>query len=110
RWMIYYGSCFEPAVVDLALKREPAPLSMCPYGDYDTMLATVTGQLRAGPWLLGERFSAADVLWGSALGWITAFKLVPELPEIMAYLERIKARPAAQRAASLDAELAAAQA
>jgi glutathione S-transferase len=83
---------------------------MCPYGDYDTMLATLTGQLRAGTYLLGERFSAADVLWGSALAWITAFKLVPELPEIMAYVERINARPAARRVAAADAELAAAQA
>jgi glutathione S-transferase len=110
RWMVYYGSCFEPAVTDLAMKREPAPPMMCPYGDYDTMLATVTGQLRAGPWLLGDRFTAADVLWGCALAWITAFKLVPELPEIMSYVERVKARPAAQRAAQADAELAAAQA
>lgn len=110
RWMIYYGSCFEPAVVDLAMKREPAPPSMCPYGSYDTVLATLSGQLRSGPWMLGERFSAADVLWGSALGWTMMFKLVPELPEFTAYVERVKARPAAQRAAQADAELAAAQA
>jgi glutathione S-transferase len=110
RWLAFYGSCFEPALIDLALKREPAPPSMCPYGDYDTMLATLTHQLRAGPWLLGERFSAADVLWGYALGWTTGFKLVPELPEIMAYIARFNARPAAQRVVSLDAGLAAAQA
>jgi glutathione S-transferase len=110
RWMVYYGSCFEPAVTDLAMKREPAPPMMCPYGDYDTMLATVTKQLRAGDYLLGERFSAADVLWGTALTWMTMFKLVPELPEITAYVERVKSRPAAQRAAKADAELAAAQA
>jgi glutathione S-transferase len=109
RWMAFYGSSFEPALIDLALKREPAPPSLCPYGDYDTMLATLTRQLRAGPWLLGERFSAADILWGSALAWTTAFKLVPELPEIMAYIERVKSRPAAQRAAAADAALAAAQ-
>jgi glutathione S-transferase len=110
RWMAFYGNCFEPAVIDLAMKREPAPPSMCPYSDYDTMLATLTTQLRAGPWLLGERFSAADVLWGYALGWTTAFKLVPELPEITAYIARLNARPAAQRVTALDAELAAAQA
>jgi len=109
RWMVYYGSCFEPAVTDKAMKREPAPPMMCPYGDYDTMLATVTGQLRAGDYLLGERFSAADVLWGTALTWMTMFKLVPDLPEILAYVERVKSRPAAQRAAQADAELAAAQ-
>jgi glutathione S-transferase len=110
RWLAFYGSCFEPALIDLALKREPAPPSMCPYGDYDTMLATLTRQLRAGPWLLGERFSAADVLWGYALTWTTGFKLVPELPEIMGYIARFNARPAVQRVVSLDAGLAAAQA
>jgi glutathione S-transferase len=91
------------------VKREPAPPMMCPYGDYDTMLATLTAQLRAGPYLLGERFSAADVLWANALGRMTMFKLVPELPEIMAYIDRVGSRPAARRAAQADAALAAAQ-
>lgn len=107
RWMAFYGSSFEPALIDKALKREPAPSSLCPYGDYDTMLETFAAQLRKGPYLLGERFSAVDVLWGTALGWTTAFKLVPELPEIMAYVQRVKARPAAVKAAALDAALAA---
>jgi glutathione S-transferase len=110
RWLAFHGACFEPAVIDLALKREPAPPSMSPYGDYDTMLATLTRQLRAGPYLLGERFSAADILWAYALGWTTAFKLVPELPEVMDYIARLNARPAFQRVTALDAELAAAQA
>jgi glutathione S-transferase len=110
RWMTFYGSAFEPAVIDLAMKRDPAPPSMCPYGDYDTMLATFTRQLRSGPYLLGERFSAADILWGSALAWTTAFKLVPELPEISAYMERVNERATARKVAQLDAELAAAAA
>jgi glutathione S-transferase len=109
RWLVFYGSSFEPALIDKAMKREPAPSSTSPYGDYDTMLGTLTQQLRAGPYLLGERFSAADVLWGSALAWTTAFKLVPELPEIMDYIARVGSRPATQRARALDAELAAAQ-
>jgi glutathione S-transferase len=109
RWMAFHGACFEPAVIDLALKREPAPPSMSPYGDYDTMLGTLTRQLLAGPWLLGERFSAADILWGYALGWTTAFKLVPELPEVVSHIARLNARPAAQKVAALDAELAALQ-
>lgn len=110
RWLAFYGSSFEPAITDRALKREPAPPVLCPYGDYDTMLATLTDRLRAGPYLLGERFSAADVLWGNSLGWITMFKLVPELPEIVAYRDRVNARPAARRAAQADAALAQAQA
>jgi glutathione S-transferase len=110
RWMAFYGSSFEPALVDRAMKREPAPPSTATYGDYDTMLKTLTDQLAAGPYLLGERFSAADVLWGTALTWTTMFKLVPELPVITSYMARVNARPAVARVRAKDAELAASQA
>ena len=107
RWMAYYGSSFEPAVVDRALKREPGPLNMVPYGDYDTMLKTLTDQLAKGPYLLGERMTAADVLWGTALTWTVMFKLVPELPVIMDYVKRLTARPAVGKVKALDAQLSA---
>lgn len=107
RWMVFYGSCFEPAVVDRSMKREPAPPSTSPYGDFDTMFNTVTQQLERGPWILGEHFSAADVLWGMALNWTTMFDLIPKRPLIQAYIERVIERPAVQRAVALDAELAA---
>lgn len=107
RWTIYYGSCFEPAAIDKALKRDPAPRSMCAYGDYDTMLNTLVDQLRPGPYLLGERFTATDVLWGTALTWMTAFKLVPELPEIMTYITRFADRPSVSKVKEHDAALVA---
>jgi glutathione S-transferase len=110
RWLVFYGSCFEPALIDKSMQREPAAPSTCPYGDFDTMLKTLTDQLEQGPYMLGDTFSAADVLWGTALNWTTMFKLVPELPVIRAYIDRVLARPAMQRAAAADAELAAAQA
>jgi glutathione S-transferase len=110
RWMAFYGSSFEPALVDRAMKREPAPASTATYGDYDTMLKTLTDQLARGPYLLGEQFSAVDVLWGTALTWTTAFKLVPDLPVITAYMDRVNARPAVAWGRAKDAELAAAHA
>jgi glutathione S-transferase len=106
RWTVFYGSSFEPAVIDKSMDRAPAQRSASPYGDYDTMLGALTAQLRRGPWLLGERFTAADVLWASSLTWTTAFKLVPELPEIVDYVQRVNARPAMARAKQLDTELA----
>jgi glutathione S-transferase len=104
--MAFYGSCFEPALIDKSRKLEPASPGMLPYGDYDTMLKTLTDQLAKGPWLLGERFSAADVLWGTALRWTVMFGLVPELPVIKDYMDRVNARPAVLRARAKDAELA----
>jgi len=54
RWIAFYGSSFEPALVDRAMKREPAPPSTAPYGDYDTMLKTLTDRL-ASAFKLGAR-------------------------------------------------------
>ena len=47
RWMVFYAGCFEPAVVDRAMKREPGTQAMSPYGDFDTVMAALNAQLRA---------------------------------------------------------------
>ena len=105
RWLAFYGACFEPALVDHAYKREPIVPSAAPYRDYDTVIAMVADQLARGPWLLGERFTAADVLWGTALRWTTGFGIVPKLPVITDYIERVSANPAFVRAGEKDAAL-----
>jgi glutathione S-transferase len=109
RWMVFYAACFEPAVGDRALKREPGPPSQMGYGNFDSVIDTIDGQLTEGPYLLGERFTAADILWGSGLAWTTMFGLMPERPAIQAYVARFNARPAVARAQAKDAELAARQ-
>jgi glutathione S-transferase len=108
RWMVFYPACFEPALVDRAMKHEPGPRRMVPYGDYDTMFGTLLAQLSKGPWMLGERFTAADVLWGMALTWTRQFGMIPDEPKIVAYLERFAKRPALARMRARDEELAAA--
>ena len=110
RWMVFYGSCFEPAMMDFSRKREPLPPMQCGYGDYDSVMRVVAAQLEHGPWLLGERFTAADVLWGSALNFGLMMKLVPDWPVFRAYAARVQARPAIRRARELDDALAADQA
>ncbi len=110
RWLAYYGSSFEPAIVDKAQNNPPPPTRMSPYGDYDTMLKTLSGQLAKGPYMLGERFTAADILWGTALTWTMMFKIVPELREFTAYAARINSRPSVAKVKAIDAELAAKQA
>jgi len=94
RWLAFYGSCFEPAVVDKAMTREPGRRAMMPYADYDTVIATLEGQLAKGRYFLGERFSAADVLWGTALTWMMKWKLVPASDVFEAYVQRHAERPA----------------
>ena len=108
RWLAYYAACLEPALVDHASKREPLAQPMSPYGSYEAVVKTVIEQLQQGPFLLGERFTAADVLWGTALGWMTQFKIFPEDPAVLAYVARVAKRPAAAKVRAHDEELAAA--
>jgi glutathione S-transferase len=107
RWMVFYGSCFEPAVIDRAMKRDPGPKLMSPYGDFDTMLAALLGQLGKGPYMLGSQFTSVDILWGTALRWMVNLKLVPDHPAITAYVKRIAARPIVIRVTALESERAA---
>ena len=105
RWLAFHGSCFEPAMIDVAMKREPAPRSMSPYVDAATVMQTMEAQLAQGDYVLGARLSAVDFLWGSALGWLTAFNLVQPGPATAAYIARMAAHPAVVRAREIDAAL-----
>ena len=78
---------------------------MVPYGDLDTTMKVVTAQLSKGPWLLGDRFTAADVQWGTALTWMTGFGLVEAVPPIKTYVDRWNARPSVKKVAQIDADL-----
>lgn len=108
RWMAFYGSCFEPALMDLAMRREPPPRGMSPYSDAATVLQVIEDQLAQGPFLLGEVMSAADVLWGGALKWTSEFGLVRPAPATAAYIARMNALAAFDRSRQIDAELLAA--
>lgn len=109
RALAFYGSSFEPAMIDKALKRDAGQRGMSPYGDVAAVEQWLRSQLSVGPWFLGERFTAVDCLWGTALGWMTQFGLLEATVEISAYLQRFAARPAVQRARALDQALLAGQ-
>jgi glutathione S-transferase len=110
RWMVYYAAAYEPAIIDKALKREPGPHAMSPYGTFDEMLGTVVDRLAASPYLLGDTVSAADVLWSLAFNWGTMFGIVPPNPIIAGYVQRMTGRPGFRTVMARDAELVAARA
>ena len=107
RWMVFYGSCFEPALIDQAMKREPGPPSATPYGDAETTIATISDHLEKGPYILGDRMTAVDILWGTSLQWVTRFKLMTPTPAVQAYIDRMAARPSFARIRDEDAALSA---
>ena len=107
RVAVSWPGCLEPAVIDRAAPRkEEARRAMLGYGDFDTTMNVLAKAVAKGPWLLGEQFTAADVVIGSALRWGMMFKGLPERPEFVAYAGRLAQRPAATRATQKDKELA----
>ena len=56
-----------------------------------------------GPFLMGEQFTAADVVIGANVRWGMMFKLIPERKELSDYVARFKDRPAVKRAEAKDA-------
>jgi len=109
KWLFFGPGCLEPAVIDRAAPRKEEPRrAMLGYGDFETTMNVLAKAVEKGPFLMGEQFTAADVVIGSNIRWGMMFKMVPERPEFTAYAARLAARTAAQRAEAKDKELAAA--
>lgn len=110
KWLFFGPSCFEPAMTDQLLQRPAAPRGTAGWGDFPSVLNVLSDAVKPGPYLFGDRFTAADVVIGSGLRWGMQFKGVPDTPEFKAYVQRMNERPAMQRATRKDEELARTQA
>ena len=110
RWMFFAAGPVEAAVSAKALGLlAPAERAgMVGYGSFEQAVDTLEIAVRgAAPWLLGERFSAADVYVGSQVAWGVQFKTLPERPAFVEYAARLLEREPARRAAALDDALSA---
>ena len=107
QWLFFGPGVLEGAVMDRAFPRSgEAPRAALGYGDFDTAMDVVAKAVTPGPFLMGDKFTAADVVIGSNLRWGTMFKMIPERKEFSDYVARFADRPAAKRAQAKDDELA----
>jgi glutathione S-transferase len=102
QWLFFAPGCIEPAYTQkftgIAL-----PTSQAGWGDFNRVIDVLDEALAAGPWILGERFSAADVMLGSDLFFgMNLLNIVERRPALEAYVARCTARPAFQRAQAID--------
>ena len=98
RWLFFGYGCLEPAAIDRFLKRPPPEQpGMLAYGSYDEAVTAVEQALTPGPYVLGERFSAADVYLASTLGFGMMVKGIDERPVFQDYVARCAERPAHKR-------------
>lgn len=101
RWLFFGAGCVEPALLDRMLSRPPVERrAMVGYGTYEDTVNTLERAVTPGPWILGERFSAADVYIGSQIGYAFVTKSLEPRPAFQAYLTRCTERSAYKRFAA----------
>ena len=102
-WMTFTPGVIEPAMSE-KFNRWEVSRATSGWGDWSSMVAVLEQGLERGPWLLGERFSAADVLVGSSVYFMKIFGILPDSEVLAAYADRCLARPGYQKALARDAE------
>ena len=95
-WLMYTPAVIEPAMSEKFNKVEPAR-QRSGWGDFDLMVSTLEDGIRNKEWILGDEFTAADVMLGSSTVFLRAFEMLPESAVLSDYADRCLARPAYQK-------------
>jgi len=103
KWLVWSTAVLEPAR-ELQLTTVVPPKSAWGVGwpTWDLVLKEFADAVEHRQWLLGDRFSAADVMLGSVLSTGLFCEMIPPLPPLVAYNQRLADRAANQRAGQLN--------
>lgn len=105
-WLVYADSVLDPVVAAKAHGIDFMGLRYS-YGSFAEMVANLEKALSSGPYIVGDRFTAADTQIGSGIHYATnVLRVLPENPVFKAYLDRLAARPAFQRYSQREFEMA----
>ena len=105
RWLFFGAGPVEAAVTNASMgvrTDTPEIMGRVGYGSLALVLDALQGLLADRDFVLGDRFSAADVYLGSQIGWGLQFGTIEERPGFRAYADRLQSRPAAVRAREID--------
>lgn len=106
RYSLFAPSVIEPCCYAHMSKWDYKPES-AGWGTYENMLASIEEAIGEGPWLLGERFSMADIIFGGTVRYMLRFKMLEPRDAFVAYASRLDARPSSQAAAAKNAAIVA---
>jgi glutathione S-transferase len=104
RWLFFAAGPVEAAISDKALgfvvlqERE----RMIGYGRIEHVMSALEAAVSQHDYLIGDRFTAADLYVGSQLGFGMMFGTIEKHPAFEQYWNRLSARPAYLRAKELD--------
>ncbi len=112
RWLFFAAGPVESAVTNksLGFVVPEGRSRMAGYGSYEDVLHALELAVSQGEYVAGEKFTAADVYFGSQIGWGLQFGTLDKRPGFEPYWRRISSRPAAVRAREIDDGLIAAKA
>jgi glutathione S-transferase len=101
-WLAYYAGVFEPSVLSKFMK-VAVPRGTAAWVELEEVMPVILARLSAGPFLLGDGFTAVDVLFGTTFALFAQSDLLPKSALIDAYVQRIVTRPAFARGMARDA-------
>ncbi len=104
RWSFFAPSVIEPAVMAKTSGWQVKE-GNAGWGSFESMLAATESAIARGPYLLGDQFTMADVVFGATLRFMIGFKQIEPTPGLSAYVQRLDARPAARRADDKNAQM-----
>jgi glutathione S-transferase len=109
RWLFFVAGPLEAAaankIMGFAVPEERE--RMMGYGRFEHVITALDAAVSRGEYLVGDRFTAADVYVGSHIDFGLQFGTLEKRPAFEQYRRRLSARPAALRAKEIDDALAA---
>ena len=100
-WLAYYAGVMEPAWMSAFMKTD-VPRGTAGWVKTDEVMELVNSTLSKSPYILGEKFSAADILVGTTFKLFMGSPLLPKTDLLEAYVKRVTERPAYARAMAKD--------
>ncbi len=104
RWMFFAPACIEPMMLDKFANIARENTASVGYGSEADVLGAVKTAIAEGPFLLGEKFTAADVVFGSTLNFAVMFGAIENTEPFASYTDRLKLRPAFRRSVEKNME------
>jgi glutathione S-transferase len=105
RWSLFAPSVIEPGMMAKANSWQ-FRASNAGWGTHESMLAAMESAIAGKSYVLGDRFSMADCIFGGTISYMLRTKLLDATPTFTSYAERLAGRPAAKRADARNAQIA----
>ncbi len=107
RWSLFAPSVIEPGSMAKAAKWDFKP-GQAGWGEHEAMLSAMAAAIGSGPWILGDMFTMADVIFGGTIRYMLTFGMLEPRPVFKDYADRLAARPAFLKSDARNAEICAA--